>query len=347
MTVADQVTTVAFRAGWAVVKRVPERVAYGIFQFLADRTYAGNGRDVQRLRANYAAVRPELDQAALEDLVRAGVRSYLRYWCEAFRLPAMTPAEVMARVRIEGDGPVRAELAAGRPVLCFLGHLGNWDLAGAWGTLDLGPVVTVAERLKPEAVFQEFLAYRQSLGMTILPLTGGADVFPALVDGLGSPVVMPLLADRDLTHTGMPVTLCGHPSRAAIGPATLAVRTGAALFPVSIVYEPAADLPGGWRTVVTFHEPAADPGRGGTRARVQTMTQACVDVLGQAILAHTQDWHMMQRVFVDLDPDGAAASIGAGTLAGGTPAAGSPAAGRGPQVRSDDAAMSPVGEGSA
>ena len=330
MTLTDQATTVAFRAGWAVVKRVPERLAYGIFQVLADRTYAANGRDVQRLRANYATVRPELDPAGLEELVRAGVRSYLRYWCEAFRLPAMTTEQILDRVRIVGDGPVRAELAAGRPVLCFLGHLGNWDLAGAWGTLDLGPVVTVAERLKPEAVFQEFLAYRESLGMTILPLTGGVEVFPALVDRLRSPVVMPLLADRDLTHTGMPVTLCGQPTRAATGPATLAARTGTALFPVSITYERASDLPGGWRTVVTFHEPVLDPGTGGTRARVQSMTQACVDVLGRAIVTHTEDWHMMQRVFVE----------------GGEDTGGTGATGRQPAT-GEDTAMSGVGDGPA
>ena len=29
------------------------------------------------------------------------------------------------------------------------------------------------------------------------------------------------------------------------------------------------------------------------------MTQACADVLGGTIREHTQDWHMMQRVFVD------------------------------------------------
>ena len=65
-------------------------------------------------------------------------------------------------------------------MVVFLGHLGNWDLAGAWGTDDLAPVVTVAERLKPEEVYAEFLAFRESLGMPILPLTGGGDVFALL-----------------------------------------------------------------------------------------------------------------------------------------------------------------------
>ena len=90
------------------------------------------------MRANYARVRPELDDAALDALVREGMRSYLRYYCEAFRLPVLTPDDLAARVRAEGDGPVREVLAAGGSVVCFLGHLGNWDLAGAWGTVHLG-----------------------------------------------------------------------------------------------------------------------------------------------------------------------------------------------------------------
>ncbi|MFV0462048.1 MAG: phosphatidylinositol mannoside acyltransferase [Nostocoides sp.] len=297
MLLTDRATTAAFRLGWAAVKRLPEAAAYALFERIADVTYARGGRSVQYLRDNYATVRPELTTTELDDLVRAGVRSYLRYWCEAFRLPSMTPAHIMARIRVVGDGPVLRALSDGQPVVCFLGHMGNWDLAGAWGITHLGPVVTVAERLKPEEVFQEFLSYREHLGLTILPLTGGADVFPALVEALRPGVVMPLLADRDLTHTGVPATLCGHPVRVAPGPATLAVRRRAALFPVSISYEDAPDLPGRWRTVVTFHDPVGDPGVGTTRERVEAMTRACAGVLGQAITAHTEDWHMMQRYF--------------------------------------------------
>ena len=41
------------------------------------------------------------------------------------------------------------------------------------------------------------------------------------------------------------------------------------------------------------------------------MTQACADALGAAIREHPQDWHMMQRVFVDDLDRGAAGPSGA------------------------------------
>jgi KDO2-lipid IV(A) lauroyltransferase len=297
--VGDVLAVSGYRLGWSAVRRLPERAAYGLFDRLADVTTARDGHGVQRLRANYARVRPELGPAELDDLVREGMRSYLRYYCEAFRLPDRSRAEIEQAVRVLGDGPVRQELADGRPVVCFLGHLGNWDLAGAWGTRSLGPVVTVAERLRPEEVYAEFLAFRESLGMTILPLTGGGDVFAELRGHLTRPVVMPLLADRDLTARGLEVDLCGHRARMAAGPAALTVATGAALHPVSIHSEPDPARPGRHRVVITFHPRVEDPRVGTTRQRVTAMTQQCADVLGSAIREHTEDWHMLQRVFVE------------------------------------------------
>jgi KDO2-lipid IV(A) lauroyltransferase len=253
------------------------------------------------MRANYARVRPELDEAGLDALVRDGMRRYLRYYCEAFRLQDLGPGDLAARVRVEGDGPVREVIDGGGSVIAFLGHLGNWDLAGAWGTTHLGPVTTVAERLRPEEVFAEFLAFRESLGMTIIPLTGGANPFPALREAARRPGIIPLLADRDLTARGVQVDLCGHPARMAPGPAALALAERRPLHPVSIRHERRGR---GWGIVITFHPAVAVPGSGTTRERATAMTQECADVLGAVITEHTSDWHMLQRVFLeDLDPD--------------------------------------------
>ena len=145
--VADTLAVAGHRLGWAAVRRMPERMALSLFDRAADLTVARGG--AARMRANYARVRPELEPAALDAMVREGMRSYMRYYCEAFRLPELGPDDLAARVRAEGDGPVREVIEAGGSVVAFLAHLGNWDLAGAWGTTHLGPVTTVAERLDP------------------------------------------------------------------------------------------------------------------------------------------------------------------------------------------------------
>jgi lauroyl/myristoyl acyltransferase len=294
----DRLTLAGHQLGWRAVRRMPERVAYALFDRVADAAVArGNAA---RMRANYARVRPDLDDAGLDALVREGMRRYLRYYCEAFRLQDLGVDDLAARVRVEGDGPVRGVIDAGASVIAFLGHLGNWDLAGAWATAHLGPVTTVAERLKPEEVFEEFLAFRESLGMTIIPLTGGVNPFPALREASRRPGIIPLLADRDLTDRGVEVDLCGHRARMAPGPAALALAERRPLHPVSIRHERRGT---GWGIVITFHPAVEVPETGTTRERATAMTQACADVLGAVIAEHTSDWHMLQRVFLDdLDP---------------------------------------------
>jgi len=300
----DTLTVGGFRLGALAVRRMPERAAYRLFERVADELVRRDVKAVQRMRDNYAVVRPELGKPELEDLVQAGVRSYMRYWCEAFRLPTFGPDTLVRATRLVGDEPVRNALAQGRPVIAFLGHMGNWDMAGAWCTRHLGPVVTVAERLKPEQVFEDFLAFRESLGMTIIPLTGSGDVFHRLVEAAKGPNVIPLLADRDLTRKGIEVDFAGDRARVAVGPAALAYDSGNVVYPVSIRYERAPDGPGGWRSVITFHDAVSAPEGEARHRAIRTMAEECARVLGQAVTEYTEDWHMMQRVFVrHLDPE--------------------------------------------
>jgi len=293
---AERATLFGYRAGWSLVRRTPARLAYGAFDLIADISWRRGGKGVQRMRSNYATVRPELTSAELDALVRAGMRSYLRYWCESFRLPDRSVDDLVDGVRAVGDDVVRAHLKSGRSAVMFLGHMGNWDFGGAWSTTQLAPVTTVAERLRPEELFDEFLAFREGLGMRIIALTGGSDVFRELTKACRSGALVALLADRDLTNGGIEVDFCGERARMAVGPAALALNTGAALHPCIVHYEP-HPLGHGWRTVVTFHDAVVPPTQGTSREKIQAMTQACADVLSHAVREHTHDWHMMQRVF--------------------------------------------------
>ncbi len=304
----DRGTVLGFRTGWGAVRRLPGPAAYRMFDRLADLTVRRDTKGVRRLRSNYARVRPELAADELERLVRAGMRSYLRYFCDAFRLPDWGGGDLAERVRLSGAGAARLDrqVAAGERVVLFTGHQGNWDSAAAWSARHLAPVTTVAERLKPEEVFQAFLDFRRSIGITILPLTGGPPPFPRLREAVRPHSLVALLADRDLTSRGVEVNFCGHPSRMARGPALLALLEDATLYAAGMHYDPVtSDEPGfgGRRLVIDVSEPIPVPGAGDTASRVAVMTQACADHLGAVATRHTEDWHMLQRVFLaDLTP---------------------------------------------
>ncbi|MDQ1616895.1 MAG: phosphatidylinositol dimannoside acyltransferase, partial [Actinomycetota bacterium] len=286
--------------GWEAVRRLPEPVAYAVFRVGADLAWRRRGPRVRQLERNLRRARPDASTAELSALSRAGMRSYLRYWCDAFRLPDWDHGRVVSTVRVENEHLLRDALGAGRGVVAALMHMGNWDHAGAWAALTGAPVVTVAERLRPERLYARFLAYREGLGMEILPLTGQEGITATLVDRLRSARLVPLLADRDLRATGLEVVLLGEAARLPAGPALLALRTGAALHPVSIWYDPGPTR----RLVIHFHDEVLAPASGPTREKVTAMTQGVADVFSAAIRAHPQDWHMLAPLWTaDLDTD--------------------------------------------
>jgi lauroyl/myristoyl acyltransferase len=291
---------------WRHAPKIPEPVLRAAFTAVADLTWLRRTEGVRRLEANYARVRPDLDGPGLRRLTRAGMRSYMRYFREAFTLQGATPEQVVARVRVDGYENVAAPVTDGQGVSLALAHLGNWDLAGAYATPHIAPVLTVAERLKPEELFVEFVEFRRSIGIDVLPL-GDSDVFRNLVRGAsrGNRLV-PLLADRDLTSSGVEVDLCGHRARVAAGPAALALAAKVPLVPVGITYERlsgqrrrAAGTP--WGIVIRFYPAVPVPDDSGLhrKERVARMTQGWVDAVARTLQESTEDWHMLQRVFVD------------------------------------------------
>jgi phosphatidylinositol dimannoside acyltransferase len=296
--VRERLTYRLYAVAWGLVRRLPERVAYRLFDLVADLVWRSRRAPVLRLEANLRRARPGTSYGELRALSRAGLRSYLRYWCDAFRLPDWSRDRVVETVRVENEHYLRDALGAGRGVVAALMHMGNWDHAGAWASLTGAPVVTVAERLRPERLFARFLAYREGLGMEILPLTGGdGDLLDTLSRRLRAGRLVPLLADRDLRASGIPVDLLGEPTRMPPGPALLALRTGAALHPVSIWFEAAG--PRRHRLVIRFHDEVTAPSEGRTREKVTAMTQEVATVFGAAIAAHPEDWHMLQPLWLD------------------------------------------------
>lgn len=283
-----------YAAGWRVARGLPAPVAAAAFRLGADLAYRRGGRGQDRLAANLRrVVGPQMPEGEFNALVRQALRSYARYWMEAFRLPAMSREQMRAHFHLGRHELLGADVAAGRGGIVALPHAGNWDAAGAWVAAMGWPLTTVAERLKPESVYERFVAFRQSLGMEIIPLTGGQQPpLDVLADRLGKGHVVPLLADRDLTARGVEVRFFGGRTKMPAGPALLALRTGAPLYVASMWYEPE-----GPRGLLEGPLPAPEDGR--LMQRLTVFTQLIADHLAAGIARHPQDWHMLQRMWLD------------------------------------------------
>ena len=282
----------AYASAWRITRLLPSRLSYGAFSWIADRLYKKNSGPVKRMRLNYARVRPELNSTELELLVQQGLRSYLRYWCDTFRLPSWSADETMKNVIVENEHLLRDPLAQGRGVIVALPHAGNWDHAGAYFCASGAPLVTVAEHLKPEKLFRKFLAYRQRMGMEVLDAS--ARSMGILSQRLRANRLIALVADRDLSRGGVEVNFMGGPSRFPAGPALLSIQTGAPLITAFVKYEKL-----GIRIIFEAEIPI--PSAGEQSDKVATMMQTCADRFGRLITAHTEDWHMLQRIWIDGD----------------------------------------------
>ncbi|MQA34146.1 phosphatidylinositol mannoside acyltransferase [Modestobacter roseus] len=293
----DRLTDGGYAAGWRAVRLLPAPVASAAFGAGGSWAAARNGRGVRQLRANLRVV-TGLDGAALDELTRRAMRSYARYWQEAFRLPAMGPATVLAGATVAGREHLEQVRAQGRGAVLALPHSGNWDAAGVWLIEWLGgPFVTVAERLRPESLYRRFVDYREGLGMRILPLTGGErPVSAVLREWLADGGTTCLLVDRDLSGDGVPVEFFGRPTTMPGGPALLAAQTGAALLPAVCRFDGA-----GWRFVVHPEVPVAGPGR--LRDRVGAAMQQVADAFAATIAEQPEDWHVLGRIWPDVGPD--------------------------------------------
>ncbi|WP_277622336.1 phosphatidylinositol mannoside acyltransferase [Mycobacterium sp. IEC1808] len=282
-TTTDRMSDWAYATGWMAVRAMPEFAARNAFD--AGARYAARGGGPDQLRKNLARVIGVPPDQVPDQLMRASLASYARYWREAFRLPTMDHRELARRIdkTFRGADHIDAALAEGRGVVLALPHSGNWDMAGVWLVQTHGTFATVAERLKPESLYRRFIGYRESLGFEVIPLSGGErPPFELLCERLRANRPVCLMAERDLTRTGVEVKFFGEPTRMPAGPAKLAIETGAALCPAHCWNEP-----DGWPVEIY---PPVDTSSGD----VQAITQALADQFATNIAAHPEDWHMMQ-----------------------------------------------------
>jgi phosphatidylinositol dimannoside acyltransferase len=272
-----------YAAGWRLVRAMPEFMARNAFG--AGAQFAALGGGPEQLRKNLARVLGVPPQRVPDGLIRASLASYARYWREAFRLPSMDLKKLGVKIDhcLLGREHINGGLDRGNGVILALPHSGNWDMAGVWLAQHYGSFATVAERLKPESLYRRFIDYRETLGFEMLPLTGGErPPFEVLSERLRDNRVICLMADRDLTRSGVQVDLFGEPTRMPGGSARLAIETGATLLTVHCWNEP-----DDW--VFDVSE-AVDTSSGD----VGVITQLLADRFERGIAAHPADWHMMQ-----------------------------------------------------
>ena len=287
----DFLVASAYFTGWKLVRALPEKFAYSAFERMGTIALRRDGARMKRLRSNLQRVCPNNDSTAMDELMSKAVSSYMRYWCDTFRSPDWSTEKIFATVTVTREELLTGPMRDGRGVVVTLPHSGNWDHAGAYFCAMGFPLVTVAEKLKPEALFNKFLEYRQNMGMEVLSTDSKS--MGTLMQRARDGALIALVADRDLSRSGVDVNFFGYPARMPAGAALLAIRTGIPLLPAQVSYTTSG-------IHIEFNQ-VEIPQNGTDAERVSQVVQQCADLFEAGIAKSPEDWHMLQRIWIDGD----------------------------------------------
>lgn len=288
---ASWLTYILYSALWTFVRLLPEKVAYALFELIAKVAYRRNGKRVQRLRSNYEIVIPHITPNERESFVRSGLSSAMRYWCDTFRISDWSIEKTLRSTRTNNEELLFSPLQENRGVIVAVPHAGNWDHAGAYFCAKGARVNTVAEHLKPERLFRKFLAHRERMGMRVLDLNAGVlDDLRTIL--LQERELVALVADRDLSRSGINVRFFDKIARMPAGPAILAYDTDADLITAFVAYRE--------HGIEVFFTPPIKVNRQAERSvEIARLTQVIASRFEDAIRKDPISWHMQQRIFID------------------------------------------------
>jgi len=297
MKFSERALDVGFWLGWNALWALPARLSYLLFDIVAKVSWRLRVTGVRQLEMNLGrALDSDASDPRIRQLSRSAMRSYMRYYCETFLLPRWSREEMRSRVRTLNSEFITNALEHGGAVLT-LPHSGNWDLAGAWAADEFGSLCTVAERLRPEGVFQKFLKMRRDRGISLMPLTGEGGTYEYLRDHVNQGRLVALLGDRDVARNGMGNLFFGHRAPLPIGAALLAIDTGRPLFTCAPFYD-------GKQLVLEFDQEIVfdrTPVTGRDRLRrAQEVTALAIANFERHLIAHPENWHQLQPVWPDL-----------------------------------------------
>ncbi|HEX5014030.1 MAG TPA: lysophospholipid acyltransferase family protein [Candidatus Limnocylindrales bacterium] len=273
-------------AGSLAYRLAPERAARArrnlrrVSRYLADA-----GLSDARTRA--AATDPR----ALEQLVRSAFRQHARYYLEILRAPGLDASIFDARIHVENPAEVDAAFTRGIPMIFISSHLGPIELPALYlaarsGTTFVAPM----ETLDDPALQGWFVRTRSTFGVRIVGLR---EARRTLLAALKNGEHVGLVADRDISGGGIEVPFFGAPAPIPVGPALLAIESGAPIY-----------LAGVWRTGRLTYRGRLDDvpvaTEGARRARVEATVAAQARAF-ERMIAHAPD--QWTAVFMPIWPD--------------------------------------------
>ncbi|NOZ06816.1 MAG: lysophospholipid acyltransferase family protein [Chloroflexi bacterium] len=274
-----------------VAGRLPSSVLYSFADVMGDVVYWGWPRGRRNTIANMRHVLGhQAQEGEVRRVSRHSFRNYLRLMAD-FARTLRSPQEYLDhRVQVSGWETLDAAIEQGKGTILVGLHMGNWDLAGLTLASNGYKVNAVMESFASPQVDHLVRSTRESWGIRCIPLRS---MLRPIYESLRRNEIVGLVTDRPAGPEGAVVQFFGSPSRWPIGPAALAVRTGAQIVPGYLVRRPDNTFVGKFLSLPPV------PQTGDRQHDVQQLTQAIVTTLEEPIRKHPEQWFMFRRMWDD------------------------------------------------
>jgi len=283
-----QGATALYRLGALAARTLPNPIAQALPEVAAfPLSWALRSKRSLVKRHMRRALPPGSDDKAIKTATRKAFASYTRYWIESFRLPTRSGKQLAEGIKVPDYRHVEEALSRGNGVILALPHLGGWEWAGFWmASVNDLPITVVVEPIEPPELFDWFAGFRSKLGMKVVALgpSAGTEIATALKNN----EIVCLLCDRDIAGGGIEVSFFDEPTTLPGGPALMALRTGAALLPTAVYFEPNGNHLG-------LVRPPIEVTRKGTlKEDVTRITNQVAQELEFLIRKDPEQWHLFQ-----------------------------------------------------
>ena len=182
-----------------------------------------------------AALGPDVDPAAVDELARRSLRNFLRSCVEIGIALEASEAELRTLVPLVGGQHLDDARAKGAGVIVLSAHLGNFFLIGTRLAIEGYPVFVLVNQPRESSLAKLMDLYRRQVGQRTIHARPRRDALKALHRTLRRNDIAVIIADEYRRGHGVEVPLFGRTVIARRGPATIALRTGAAVVPVRLV----------------------------------------------------------------------------------------------------------------
>jgi KDO2-lipid IV(A) lauroyltransferase len=272
-------------SGRLLVRLLPRKLLLRLFETLADLTFRLFRRYRERSARNVETALGERATGGSVAVVRSSLRNFFRSLAElGLAVESDLPA-IRAEIPAFGLEYLHAALARKQGVIILTGHIGNFLLLGTRLAAEGLAIHALINHPRSGPVGELADRYREKVGLKTIHARPRRDAFRELTEVLRQNGIAIVIADEFRSGSGVRVKFFGHGVTARRGPATLALRTGAAVVPASV-------LRGEDGALALQVEPEMDLCRtGDVKADVAENTRRITRWLEKTVAAHPDQWN--------------------------------------------------------